>query len=453
MDASEGSVQKPKGRIFYGWWVVFAGVLAGTITGWTNYFGFQSFILPLTQEFGWSRRQITGAISLAQLEGAALGPIDGFLIDRFGPRRLMFVGVTILGIGFLVLSKIDSLLGLYVVFCGLIAIGSSAGTLGPAQVAAANWFVRKRTMASALVFTGMPIGGVLVPLMVWLIDTYGWRATCVVVALVVWFVGYPMASLVRHKPEQYGYLPDGDTQIISSSKATERGDPAPTGQALRQGSGQASAKTVQEDDFTVKEALTSPSFYLLALAFSTRSVASSAIAAHQLPFLVQDVGLATPLAATIVSITAALAIPARLLVGYLGDRWNKRYIYCFCLVTMSASMFTFSGARTLPEIFLASGLFAVAFGGTAPLMFGLRGEFFGRKNYGTIGGFMSPMMILGTIGGPFWAATVFDLSGSYRAAFLTTAFFNLLGVFLMLAAKRPTLSRPVPSEEAQPATV
>ncbi|MSQ14722.1 MAG: MFS transporter [Dehalococcoidia bacterium] len=429
MDPSENTVRKPKGRIFYGWWVVLAGVLAGTITGWTNYFGFQAFILPLTKEFGWNRRQITGAISLAQLEGAALGPIDGWLIDRFGPRRMMFVGVTILGIGFVALSKIDSLFGLYIVFVGLIAIGSSAGTLGPAQVAAANWFVRKRTMASALVFTGMPIGGILVPLMVWLIETHGWRTTCVIVALVVWFVGYPMASLVRHKPEQYGYLPDGDTQIVSSAQTSQP----------QQGSG---SKTVLEDDFTVKEALTSPSFYLLALAFSTRSVASSAIAAHQLPFLVQDLGMSTALAATIVSITAALAIPSRLLVGYFGDRWNKRYMYCGCMVIMSASMFTFSGARSLPEIFLAAALFATAFGGTAPLMFGLRGEFFGRKNYGTIGGFMSPLMVLGTIGGPFWAATVFDLYGSYRTAFLTTAFANLLGVFFMLAAKRPTLSRP-----------
>jgi len=446
MDVSESTEQRPKGRIFYGWWVVFAGVLAGTITGWTNYFGFQSFILPLTKEFGWSRRQITGAISLAQLEGAALGPIDGWVIDRFGPRKLMFVGVTILGIGFLALSRIDSLFGLYIVFLGLIAIGSSAGTLGPAQIAAANWFVRKRTLASALVFTGMPIGGILVPLMVWLIDTYGWRVTCLVVAFVVWTVGYPMASLVRHKPEQYGYLPDGNTQVVTSHKNSQESQ----GTSAR--AGQPSEKTVLEDDFTVKEALTSRSFYFLALAFSTRSVASSAIAAHQLPFLVQDVGMSTALAATIVSITAALAIPARLAVGYLGDRWNKRYMYCGCLVTMSASMFTFSGARSLPEIFLAAALFAIAFGGTAPLMFGLRGEFFGRKNYGTIGGFMSPLMIVGTIGGPFWAATVFDLSGSYRIAFLTTAFFNLLGVFLMLAAKRPTLSRPVPSEEAQPAT-
>ena len=139
-----------------------------------------------------------------------MAPVAGWFIDKYGPRRIMFLGLGMMGLGFIVLSRINSLTMLYVVFLALLATGSSFGTGRPVMVAVANWFVRRRGRAMGVLFAGYAIGGSFVFLFDMLIDTFGWRTGAVFAGLAIWGIGFPLTWVIRHKPEQMGLLPDGD---------------------------------------------------------------------------------------------------------------------------------------------------------------------------------------------------------------------------------------------------
>src|SRR5437867_266742 len=131
-------------RRWYGWWLLAAATAAITLQSGVYVFGFGVFFLPIVAEFGWSRAAASGAVSLARLENGLTGPLEGWLIDRWGPRRVMLVGIPLLALGFLAFSRVDSLLGYYVVYVGMLSLGSSLGFFNPCSAAVANWFVRRR---------------------------------------------------------------------------------------------------------------------------------------------------------------------------------------------------------------------------------------------------------------------------------------------------------------------
>ena len=162
---------KPKGvpRIFYGWWIVLASAIAFALEGGIYFYGFSAFFIPIVSEFGWSRAAISGAFSFSRIEGAIIGPIGGLLIDKFGPRKIMFLGITIMGIGFILLSRIDSLVTFYLVFILLIAMGSTVGIQMTTLVAIVNWFKKKRGTAMGIGLSGVGVGGLIVPALAWLI--------------------------------------------------------------------------------------------------------------------------------------------------------------------------------------------------------------------------------------------------------------------------------------------
>ncbi|MDE2802411.1 MAG: MFS transporter, partial [Chloroflexota bacterium] len=172
--------------IFYGWWIVIASMCALVIGSAFYWQGFGVFFLSLQEEFDTNRAAISGAIALSQLEGGMLGPVGGYLVDRFGPRRMMTIGVVTMGAGFILLSTVNSLVMFYVVFLGVISVGMSVGVRVPALVAPANWFVRKRGLAIGISLTGSGFGGLFIPVLGILIATIGWRDTAIVAGLTVW---------------------------------------------------------------------------------------------------------------------------------------------------------------------------------------------------------------------------------------------------------------------------
>ena len=245
-------VQKTKR--FYGWWIVVASTLAMGLHGAVYFYGFSTFFMPLIREFDCTRAALSAAFSFSRIEGGFLGPLEGWLVDRFGPRKMMLIGVLIMGAGYVLLSRVNSLAMFYLIFIGAVATGTTLGLLTPAYVTITNWFIRKRSRAMGIVFSGMGIGGIVVPGLAWLITDYGWRSAAMTVGIVVWAICIPLAFVMRHRPEQYGYLPDGETVKT----------PDPQAQSPETSSFASEKETdAKEVDFTWRQAVKMPSFWLL----------------------------------------------------------------------------------------------------------------------------------------------------------------------------------------------
>ncbi len=174
-----------------------------------NFHGFSNFIIPLSREFGWNRTTISAAFSLARLEAGLFGPIEGWFVDKLGPRRLVLFGVPLMALGYVLMSQVNSLFFFLIVYVLFISLGSSIGTGSPMTAAVANWFDRKRGLAFGIMWSGVGIGGLFVPALGWLIEEFGWRDASLIIGIFLFVAGTPIGFVMRHRPEPYGYLPDG----------------------------------------------------------------------------------------------------------------------------------------------------------------------------------------------------------------------------------------------------
>lgn len=180
--------------LFYGWWVVFGGAVAASLHAGTYSYGFGAFFTPIINEFRWSRTALSSLVALSRLEGGIFGPLLGYLVDRFGPRKLMLCGTAMMGLGFLSMSGVDSFTTFLVIFVLILSPGSPISSMLPSQAAVGNWFRRKRGKAFGFLSVGPGLGGaIFVPLLGLLIAQYGWRKTAFLVAFAFWAKRYILA--------------------------------------------------------------------------------------------------------------------------------------------------------------------------------------------------------------------------------------------------------------------
>ncbi|MBI4197621.1 MAG: MFS transporter [Chloroflexi bacterium] len=193
--------------VFYGWVIVAVGTVIQTLSSGVGGQGLGAFLVPLEKQFGWSKTALAGGRSVMQLESGLLGPIEGFLVDWLGPKAIMVIGAVIFGLGMVLLGFVNSLWTYYAAHV-VLAIGASLSGSIALFVALNNWFRRKRTLAMALTQTGNGFSGILVvPVLLIVLSTFGWRTAAIVSGVFVWVVGIPLAFLVRRAPEPYGVFP------------------------------------------------------------------------------------------------------------------------------------------------------------------------------------------------------------------------------------------------------
>ncbi len=414
---------KAGGKIFYGWWIVVVGNVMRTVFATFNYYGFSAFFNPLVEQFGWSRAALAGVLSLSRLEGGLMALPAGILFDKIGPRKMMYIGITLTGTGFILLSRTNSLVYFYAIFILFIQVGASFGMGGVAvDVAIANWFRKKRGRAMGFATMGLSFGGVLVTPLALFITQYGWRSALIVAGIITFFLGYPLAALVRHRPEPYGYLPDGDIPEEKLDNADK--------------SGNGNSAQDEEVNFSPWQVLKVRAFYAIAFTFMARQLVSTSVAVFLIPFL-QERGMSLAQAAVVLSIMALLGAPGRVIFGWLGDIFPKRYVMagCFIFQTIGLVMFTHIPGTWGIVLFLI--LYAPTYAGVLPLIPAIQGEYFGRQWFGTIRGMMTPITLISGVVGPVFAGTVFDLTGSYKFAFTVFAFSLIVALLLILTAKRP----------------
>ena len=195
--------------VFYGWWLVGIASFMLTLMSLTVFQGVGTLLVALERQFGWSRTALSGAFALARAEGAVLGPIEGFLVDRVGTRRMTLIGYLIMAVGFVLQSQVNSLWQFYVAFI-VIALGSGLGGWLAMIAMVNNWFNRRRSIAMASAMSGAHFGGLLVPLFAYCIEVFEFRAVSLGIGVFMLLIIGPVVKVIRNHPEEYGMRPDGD---------------------------------------------------------------------------------------------------------------------------------------------------------------------------------------------------------------------------------------------------
>ncbi|CAI8058596.1 L-lactate transporter [Geodia barretti] len=336
--------------------------------------------VALESHFGWSRGQLGLALTFTRIEGGLMGPLEGYLTDRLGARRMIFIGLIVLGIGFLIFAGVQSLWMFYVAFI-VMALGQGLGSWLPLMTTINNWFIRNR-------------------------------------------------------PQDYGQLPDGDPPA-PTPPATEEVT-APSGRADRPRPADTARRPAPHDDgdLTAAEALKTPAFWLISFGHGFTSMVILAIMTH-LGLLLKDEGFDVQTTGWIVVVYTATAMVFQLVGGYMGDRWPKNIALFVFTSIQAAAVVVLTLASSLLMFYLFAVLFGIGFGGRNPLTTAIRGEYFGRTSFGRILGLSTvPMNVLLLIGSPM-AGYMRDIQDSYDMAFLILAGFNFLGGVLFLFARKP----------------
>lgn len=230
--------------LFYGWRMVAASAAVRLLGAGLHSYGFTVFFLPLSQELNLSRTATSFAFSLARAEGAIEGPIVGHLLDRYGPRPIMLVAVTLMGVGYLLLSQVESYLAFVIVYTVLISLAHSGGFMHAPMTLTNSWFIRWRARAMTLNSAAYGLGGVLIaPVLSMIVHSWGWRWGAALAGILFLVLGIPLCLTIRRSPESMGLLPDGDSEPLERNESTH-----------------SNRSSTSEIDFTAKQAIRSFAF-------------------------------------------------------------------------------------------------------------------------------------------------------------------------------------------------
>ena len=426
-------------RVFYGWWLVAVSGSVMVISTTPMFHAMGLWFVALEHHFKWSRTQLSLAFAFTRIEGGILGPIEGILVDRFGTRRLVLIGMTIMGIGWILFSQIQNItifgwvfpdLWVFYLIYMIIALGQGLGSWLPLMTMLNNWFNRHRAKAMGFSNSVSRIGTlVLIPAIAWAIDPkfdrLGWQTTVVIIGVIVLVVVFPITRLIRDRPEDYGLLPDGDKPEDQAAEQAER----------RQRS------RVQDTDpeFTLRQALMTPAFWLISVGHGFTSMILIAMMAHLAPMM-DDRGYSLQTSAFVITAYTAVSMLFQIVGGFIGDRVPKRYaLFVFTWIQASGVFLLTFGPATLLVAYGFALLFGIGFGGRNPLTVSIRGEYFGRKSFGKIMGISQVPMNILLLAAPVVAGIVRDNTGEYTIAFATLAGLNMLGGLLFLLARPPKL--------------
>jgi MFS family permease len=419
-------------RVFYGWWVVAAGFGLEALIGSLFFYAYGAYVVLLREEFGWSRTLLSAGFALARAESAVLGPVQGWLTDRFGPRVLIQTGMIVFAVGFMLFSQINGPVSFFSVFF-IMAVGAGLGGYLPITVAIVNWFRRRRAQALSFSSAGMAMGGLMTPLVAAVMLKLGWRWTAFLSGVVILFVGLPLSQLIRHRPEAYGWRPDGDPP-----------DAAPA----------AAARASAPRDFTASQAMRTRAFWLISAGHGSALLVVSAVMVHMVVHVTERLGISLAQAAGVVSMITVTQIAGQLSGGWAGDRFSKRAIVVGCMGAHAVAILLLAHATAYWMVVLFALLHGLAWGTRGPLMAAIRADYFGPTSFGMISGISSMVVMLGMIAGPLVAGILADRTGSYVAGFTVLAVLASLGSIFFLLARRPMppgaaqCREPVPSAAA-----
>ncbi len=411
------SIVKRAGKAFYGWRILGAGGIAGALGSGLCMYGFSVFFLPISTTLGLNRAATSLVFSLSRAEGSVEGPIAGILIDRLGPRKVLFAAATMMGLGYILLSRVDSFLTFLLVYMGVISFGFNAGLMHVPVATVNSWFVRKRGLALGIVMACFGLGGAFVPPALSLgIKHFDWRTTAFISGLVVLSVVLPISLVFRRSPESMGLLPDGD-KVKANEESAQK---SPQGQV----------------DFSVGEALRTRSFWLLTIVTCLRIAGHMGFIVHFVPIMVWR-GADETTGALLLGFLALFSVPLRVLIGWAGDRISKARVLAIGCGAGAIAIFLMTYAQPGWQLWVFVALLATG-DAAGPMSWALVGDYFGRKRYATIRGAMTAFTGIAAAVMPVAAGMLFDATQSYELTLWISAALLVLASVIFAIMRPPS---------------
>jgi MFS family permease len=407
-----------KAGVFYGWWMVGSAFGIQVMQSSLLSQSIGAYVAVLQDDMGWSKTALSGAAVIQQVESAILGPIQGWIIDRFGPQWMIRIGMVLFGLGFMLLSQVDTLPGFYGAFM-LVALGSGLSGFFPLTVSLVNWFERKRARALSFMQSGYAVGGMAIPIVAWSLQSFGWRATAFASGVLIIVLGVPLATVIRRRPEDHGEVVDGLRDPVAAASASRP------------------AETRRTRDFTAREALRTPAFWFVSLGHGFSLFVVSAVLVHGINHLKEGLGYTIATASLVMSLMTLCQFTGIMVSGFIGDRFDKRFLSAACMFFHMVGLLLLTYAASLPMVLAFAVLHGLSWGMRGPLMQSIRADYFGRSSIGLIIGLSSMIVLVGQVSGPLIAGILADVTGNYRLGFTVLALLSGVGSVFFLLARKP----------------
>jgi MFS family permease len=402
-------------KTFYGWRIVVAGGALQFLQSLLLNQAFGVYLAVLVEDRGWSKTALSGAAALKSTEVAVLGPVLGWMVDRFGSQGIVRAGVVTFGIGFMLLSQTDTLTSFYAAFV-VVALGSSMFSNFIVSVAIIQWFEKRRARALSALQFGGAIGGLFVFLVALSIQTLGWRATAFGSGVIAILIGWPLAGVIRSRPEDHGETVDG---LAPASRGTgHTGAPA-------------------QRTFSAREALRTSAFWLISLGHACSLLVVSAVNVHAITHIKEGLGYTLAQASLVFTLVTVGQFFGVMLGWVIGEKFEKRFVAAACLLMHAAGLLMLTYATGPVILAVAALVHGIAWGLRGPFMQAMRADYFGRRSIGMIIGLSTLITVFGQIGGPILAGVFADWNGNYRAGFTVLAVLASMGSLFFLMAKPP----------------
>lgn len=396
-------------KFFYGWVIAGIASLVMVVCFGVQY-SFGIFFKPLIAEFGWTRAETSGIFSVYMVTRGVFGIMMGFFCDRYGPRRTVAIGGISMGLGLLLTSRANAIWQLYILYSTMGGLGAASFYV-PLASTLSKWFVKKRGFVLGVYTSGIGIGAIIFsPLAEFLISTYNWRTSYIILGMTMLAVTLTSALFVRQSPEEMGLQPNGRKTNRDLNKELGRQSDA-------------------EKGFFLKDATRTAPFWVIFVVEIINYMITVTPLVHIVAYAT-DCGISPMIAASLLAIIGGFSILGRLVVGAISDRLGAKDLLPITFIVMAVMLFSITRSRDLTMFYVFAIIFGFAYGGSVPLIPALTASYFGL---GSMGAILGAIMFGGMVGGglgPFMAGHIYDLTKSYSIAFSTLAILAVLGALL-----------------------
>jgi MFS family permease len=396
-------VETGKKKFFYGYVIVGLGLIINMVLGGTLY-TFSVFFEPLSTEFGWTRAATSGAFSLYMLLHGFLYIITGKMNDKLGPRIVTSLCGLLMGIGYMMMALTSEIWHIYLFYGVIIAVGMSGGYV-PLTSTVTRWFTgnSKRGLMVGISVAGVGLGTMIFPpLARWLIDSYGWKTSYVVIGIAVLLIIMSSAQFLKRAPEQLINSLDNSSSIDT-----------------------------QQQGLSLQKTMKTRQFWLITLAYFGFGFILQAIMVH-IVMHVTGLGIPGTSAAAMFIVLGGASVCARISMGSLADRIGNRTIVTGSFILLVIALLCLFIAREMWMFYIFAALFGSGWGGMVASQSPIVADLFGMRSHGVILGMIVSTITFGSAVGPVIAGAIFDASSSYTVAFIICVVFAFMGIILSL---------------------